>query len=83
MWVMNINSIPQRRRRGIGSSVILSPQMSMQVNKQMHGTRINGARNNVEGRTRRDGGGKTGTQWCLKGILRAEYSGFVTENWFE
>lgn len=71
---MNINSIPQRRR-GTGSSVILSPQMSMQVNKQMHGTRISGARNNVEGRTRRDGGGKTGAQWCLKGILRTEYSG--------
>lgn len=72
---MNINSIPQRRR-GTGSSVILSPEMSMQVNKQMRGTRINGAGNNAAG-TRGDGGGKTGAQWCLKGILRTEHSGLV------
>jgi len=57
MWGMNINSRPERRR-GIGSSVILSPQMSMQVNKQMHGTRINRARSNVVGR---DDGGKRKT----------------------
>jgi len=56
MWGMNINSSPERRR-GIGSSVILSPQMSMQVNKQMHGTRINRARSN--GGVRGDGGRET------------------------
>lgn len=44
---MNINSSPQWCH-GIGSSVILSLQMSMQVNKQMHGTRINGVRSNVD-----------------------------------
>lgn len=75
MWVMNINSIPQRCR-GISFSVILSPQMSMQVNKQMHGTRINGASNRrgERGRMQRDGEGKTQhAQWCLKRILRVEH----------
>lgn len=82
MWVMNINSIPQRRR-GIGSSVILSPQMSMQVNKQMHGTRINGARNRrgERDRMRRDGARK-GTVVPKKDFTNRAFW-YVTENWFE
>lgn len=82
MWVMNINSIPQRRR-GTGS-VILSPQMSMQVNKQMHGTRINGETTWKAGRAEMGGGGRKGRRAVVpKRNFTDRIFGFVTEKWFE
>lgn len=64
---------------------VLSPHMSMQVNKQMHGTRINGARSNVnDGHDARgDGGGKRPATTVVpkKDFTGRAFWRFATENW--